>query len=164
MALKPTSTFVWFCTGLHCDFGMQSIWKCKGREKMKLKKEIRKQKKILNFQSLKIAKKPQLPQIYFEQPLVSFIILFVWSKPHFGKTNWGHEIPRFSGGLSSGTQAYFLQHSPVGDDSTAVKPIPHIVCCTGHWIFWHWIVESLRHVHFVHTSKCHISPGKWPCL
>lgn len=37
-----------------------------------------------------------------------------------------------------------------------------MVFCKGHWVFWHWIVESFRHEHDVHTSGYHTSPGRWP--
>lgn len=37
-----------------------------------------------------------------------------------------------------------------------------MVLIDGHWVFWHWIVESLRHEHDVHTSGYQTSPGTWP--
>lgn len=37
-----------------------------------------------------------------------------------------------------------------------------MVCCEGHWVFWHWIVESFLQEQEVQTSGYHTSPGRWP--
>lgn len=103
------------------------------------------------------------PQINFEHPLVSFIILFVWSELHFGTINWGHVAVDFCS--RSATQWNFSQASPEsegGAAAAATKPNPQIGFA-GHGVLVQKIVESFRHVHVVSVSRFHLSPGRWPC-
>lgn len=95
-----------------------------------------------------------------EQPSVPLIILFIWLIPHFGKGTFWHDV--IFEDFTSGTQVYFLQHSPVDDVSMALYPISQMAFCDGHWVSWHFIFESLWHVQDVQTLGYHTSPCKWP--